>query len=186
MRPLAFLTAVVLLAPLAMACGPSSSNNNYNPPPVATTPPTVQPLTVVIDTDQTMTAVGGDGVGVFVEYAQGGHWHLWWTCDTTRSGLTCGFSIDGNAELGSGGIRNLSGDPAAQLNGGALAIASTTAYEVHEITFDTSAGTKLTLNARVQGIEPSTSFFFFVQDGKINGGFQGRLTNPLIFQPSSP
>jgi hypothetical protein len=143
-------------------------------------------LTVLIDTDQTMTATGGDGVGVFVEYAAGGHWHLWWTCDTSRSGLSCGFSIDGNAEVAAGGIRNLTGDAAAQLANGALSISSSTAYEVHEIAFDTNAGTKLTLNARVQGIDPATSFFFFVQDGKINGGFKGRLTNPLIFQPTAP
>jgi hypothetical protein len=187
MRPLALLAAVALLAPLAFACGPGSShNNNNNTPPVATTPPVVQPLTVLIDTDQTMTATGGDGVGVFVEYATGGQWRLWWTCDTTHSNLSCGFTIGGNVEVGAGGIRNLTGDSAAQLVNGGLSISSTTATEVHEIGFDTNAGTKLTLDARVQGIDPSTSFFFFVQDGKINGGFKGKLTNPLIFQPTTP
>ena len=186
MRPLAFLAAVALLAPLAIACVDHSANNNNNPTPAPTTPPVVQPLTVLIDTDQTMTATGGDGVGVFVEYAAGGHWHLWWTCDTSRSGLSCGFSIDGNAEVAAGGIRNLTGDAAAQLSNGALSISSSTAYEVHEIAFDTTAGTKLTLNARVQGIDPATSFFFFVQDGKINGGYAGTLTNPLQLQGKTP
>jgi len=28
--------------------------------------------------------------------------------------------------------------------------------------------------------------FFFVQDGKVNGGYQGPLTNPLMFVPSAP
>ena len=28
--------------------------------------------------------------------------------------------------------------------------------------------------------------FFFVQDNLVNGGYKGALTNPLIFQPSSP
>jgi len=187
MRSLALLAAMVLSVPLALACGPHSNNNNNNPSPTPTTPPVVQPLTVLIDTDQTMTATGGDGVGVFVEYAAGGHWRLWWTCDTTHSNLSCGFTIGGNVDVGNtNGIRNLAGDNAAQLVNGGLSISSTTATEVHQITFDTDAGTKLTLDARVQGIDPSTSFFFFVQDGKINGGFQGKLTNPLIFQPTSP
>lgn len=177
------LTAVAV--PLAVACGPRSrtNGNNNNPQPTATTPVVVDPVTVVIDTDQTMTAVGGDGVGVFVEYKKGGHWAVWWTCDTTRSNLGCTFSITGTAP---GFVRNLSGDTDARVQDGGLWIASTVTTEVHEIAFDTNPGEKLTLNAKVSGIDPTTSLFFFVQDGKINGGFTGKLTNPLIFQPSQP
>ncbi len=181
---LAFVAAAAAF-PLAVACGPRSrtQDNNPNPQPTTTTPVVVDPVTVVVDTDQTMTAVGGDGVGVFVEYKKGGHWAVWWTCDTTRSKLGCTFSIGGTA---AGGLRNLTGDTDARLVSGSLSIASTVATEIHEIAFDTNPGEKLTLDAKVNGIDPATSLFFFVQDGKINGGFTGKLTNPLIFQPSSP
>jgi hypothetical protein len=181
---LALITAAAVF-PLAVACGPRSRShgNNDNPQPTATTPVAIDPVTVVVDTDQTMTAVGGDGVGVFIEYKKGGHWAVWWTCDTTRSKLGCTFSISGAAV---GGLRNLAGDNDARLVSGALAISSTVTTEVHEIAFDTNPGEKLTLDAKVAGIDPATSLFFFVQDGKINGGYTGKLTNPLIFQPSTP
>ena len=177
------LALTTLAIPLAVACGPRSRASGHydNPQPTSTTPVVVDPLTVVIDTNETMTAVGGDGVGVFVEYKSGGHWAVWWTCDTTRSKLGCSFSISGSA---AGNLKNLTGDKDAQLVSGALAITSTVATEVHEIAFDTNPGEKLTLSAKVNGIDPTTSLFFFVQDGKINGGFTGKLTKPLVFQPS--
>ena len=179
------LALAVFAFPLAVACGPGdrSPRNNTNPQPTATVPVVVDPITVVVDTNQTMTAVGGDGVGVFVEYKSGGHWAVWWTCDTTRSKLGCTFTITGTA---AGNLKNLTGDKDAQLVNGGLSVSSTVATEVHEIGFDTNPGEKLTLNAKVAGIDPTSSLFFFVQDGKINGGFTGKLTNPLIFQPSSP
>src|SRR5689334_23022928 len=51
------------------------------------------PMLVEIDTDQTMTADPGQGVGVFVEYSKGGHWHVWWTCDTAKTRQSCEFSV---------------------------------------------------------------------------------------------
>ncbi|CAN5446740.1 hypothetical protein BH09MYX1_BH09MYX1_04600 [soil metagenome] len=176
--------AFATLLPLAVACGPRDRTRyDNNPQPTATTPTVVGPVTVVIDTNQTMTAAGGDGVGVFVEYKSGGHWALWWTCDTSRSNLGCAFTINGSAL---GKLKNLTGDADAHLDAGALVIGSSVTTEAHEIAFDTNPGDDLTLDARVTGITPSTSLFFFVQDGKINGGYTGALTNPLIFQPSQP
>src|SRR5690242_1712082 len=63
-------------------------------PPGSTSPPgPTGPMLVDVDTDQTMNAVGGDGVGVFVEYAKGGHWHVWWTCDTNKTQESCDFAV---------------------------------------------------------------------------------------------
>jgi len=66
----------------------------------------------------------------------------------------------------------------------------TTSTQVHGITFKTNPGTVITLEATVGGLKegpgPNQSFFFFVQDGKINGGFTGRLTNPLQLQGKTP
>src|SRR4051812_10475646 len=65
-------------------------------------PTGVSPSTMLVevDADQTMNAVGGEGVGVFVEYRRGGHWHIWWTCDTKQSAQICDFSVSAAAASG--------------------------------------------------------------------------------------
>lgn len=151
------------------------------------------PLLVVVDTDQVMNADPGQGVGVFTEYAAGGKWHVWWTCDTAKSGQTCDVAI--NASVATGTISNV--DASALQNGSvATPTASrvearvTTSTQVHGITFTTNPGAVITLEATVGGLRegpgPNSSFFFFVQDGKINGGYGGRLTNPLQLQGKTP
>src|SRR5687768_2242293 len=76
--------------PRVQQTGVTPSAEPEPPPP----PPTeVQPLVVEIDSDRTMTATGGEGVGVFVEYATGGKWHVFWTCDTAISGQACQFLL---------------------------------------------------------------------------------------------
>ena len=164
----------------------------YAPPPGEPTQPgsgtSPSPMLVEIDSDQTMNAVGGDGVGVFVEYARGGHWHLWWTCDTAGTNQSCEFSV--SATVATGTITNLD---ASELEGGFVTsptpsrvdAKSTTTTQVHGIRFDTEPGAVLTVDAAVGGFKDG-AFLFFVQDGKVNGGFSGKLTNPLQFQGSAP
>ena len=51
--------------------------------------------------------------------------------------------------------------------------------------FDTAPGAVVEVAGTIGGIsEPG--FFFFVQDGKVNGGYDGKLTNPLRFRGSAP
>lgn len=146
------------------------------------------PLLVEIDTDQTMDAVGGDGVGVFIEYQKGGHWHLWWTCDTNKTHQACELSVSATAMSGS--ITNFN---AAELAGGfattptpsRVEASSTTTTEVHGVRFDTDPGAIITVDASLGGLKDG-SFLFFVQDGKVNGGFAGVLTNPIQVQGTTP
>jgi hypothetical protein len=155
------------------------------PPP---TPSTQAPMLVDVDTGQTMTADPGKGVGVFIEYAAGGKWHIWWTCDTSTTGQSCDFSV--SASVATGTIGNLD---TTELAGGSVTTPTasrvdarvTTSTEVHGLTFTTNAGAVLTVQASVGGIQDG-SFLFFVQDGKVNGGYAGPLTNPLQLQGSTP
>lgn len=151
------------------------------------------PMLVVVDTDQVMNADPGQGVGVFTEYFGGGKWHVWWTCDTAKSQQQCDVVL--SATAASGTISNL--DSSALDNGSAVLsnpsridATTTTTTQVHGINFTTNPGAVLTLEATVGGLRegpgPNRSFFFFVQDGKINGGFNGPLTNPLQFQGKTP
>ena len=162
-------------------------------PPDGTTTTSPAPILVVLDTDQVMNADPGQGVGIFTEYFTGGKWHVWWTCDTTLSNQTCDVSL--SATVASGTIDNVD---AGELQGGFVATPNpsrvearaTTSTQVHGITFSTNPGAVVTLEATVGGLRegpgPNRSFFFFVQDGKINGGYAGRLTNPLQLQGKTP
>jgi hypothetical protein len=163
------------------------------PPSDGTSSASPAPMLAIIDTDQVMNADPGQGVGVFTEYATGGKWHVWWTCDTTLSKQSCDVSL--SATTAAGTISNVD---AGQLQGGFVVTPDpsrvearvTTSTQVHGITFTTNPGAVITLEATIGGLKegpgPNRSFFFFVQDGKINGGFGGRLTNPLQLQGKTP
>jgi hypothetical protein len=174
--------------PRELAPDPKPYTPDPGPPANGGPPRSPSPMLVEIDSDQTLSSPPGDGVGVFVEYARGGHWHLWWTCDTAQTSQSCEFSV--SATAASGTITNLD---ASELEGGFVAsptpsrvdAKSTTTTQVHGIRFDTEPGAVLTVEAAVGGVKDG-AFLFFVQDGKINGGFSGKLTNPLQFQGSAP
>jgi hypothetical protein len=170
-----------------------SGTVDTTPPTDTTTPASPSPMLVVVDTDQVMNADPGQGVGIFTEYSAGGKWHVWWTCDTALSRQSCDVSLSATAAAGT--ISNVDG---AELDGGFFAspnpsrveARATTSTQVHGIKFTTQPGAVVTLEATVGGLKegpgPNGSFFFFVQDGKINGGFAGRLTNPLQLQGNTP
>ena len=175
-------------APPAAAPAASPGNGAAPTPANPGAPISTSPMLVEVDSDQTMNAVGGEGVGVFVEYQKGGHWHVWWTCDTKATSQTCDFSI--SVSSATGALANL--DP-TELAGGLyssptparLDARSTTSNEVRGVRFDTAAGAVITIEAALGDLKDG-SVLFFVQDGKVNGGFTGMLTNPLRFQGSVP
>ena len=146
-----------------------------------------KPMLVVVDTDRVMNATPGDGVGVFTEYRSGGHWRIWWTCDTNKTSQSCSF----NVTAASGTISNVAGislqagDTAGQPTDSQASAATTTTVTAQGMTFDTAPGATITLDAQMDGQETG-EILFFVQDGKINGGYMGTLTDPLQLQPSTP
>ena len=152
-----------------------------------------QPMLVDVDPNQTMNATPGEGVGVFIEYKTGGHWRVWWTCDTTKTGQSCAF--DNVVTVASGSITNVVGamgqqssSPTAPMFQGVEATTTTTTG-IDQMTFDTplSAGETpiITLDAKLDGAD-SGQYLFFVQRGQINGGYRGMLTDPLMLEPSTP
>jgi hypothetical protein len=152
-----------------------------------------QPMLVDVDPDQTMNAAPGEGVGVFIQYKTGGHWNIWWTCDTNKTGLGCSF--DNTVTVSTGSIANLAGqaletsDSVTQPSTQKVEAVTSTTTGVDGITFDTpfSSGQTpvITLDAKLNGAE-NGQYLFFVQDGKINGDYQGMLTDPLMLEPKTP
>lgn len=189
---------LMLMGLLASACWVESDpppqthgSRGYDPSASASTstPPSATPLLVKVDTGRTLNAQPGEGVGIFVEYAAGGKWHVWWTCDTKQTGVSCDFYLR---------IKSESGDLESIQSEGALATDSIVSSDARTIDARSSTGANsvgvhfqgpakgvIAIEALV-GSVADPSFFFFVQDGKPNGGFSGALTNPIRFQGSNP
>ena len=147
-----------------------------------------QPMVVVVDTNQTIDADPGEGVAVLAEYQQGGHWQVRWMCGTNKTGLPCHFDV--SASVASGTITNPAGltlasarsltQPSAQ----SVESTTTTTTAADGFTFDAPAGATITVDAQIEG-QRDGSWLFFVQDGKVNGGY-GAVTDPLLLEPASP
>lgn len=149
-------------------------------------------LTVAtVDTGVMLTVPPGTGVGVFVEYAAGGHWHLWWTCDTTLSGLSCTFDVV--ATIPTGTITNVTGDrlesddSLTTPSSTEVALLTNTTTGVDGVFFDTAPGATITVVQRI-GNTQDGAFFYWSQMGTIEGGPATKVAvdDPLSFVPSSP
>ena len=148
-----------------------------------------QPMVVKVDPDQTLVAAPGNGGGVFTEYRTGGHWHVWWSCDTQITGLSCEYRVA--ISVSNGVISNLdsqslpASDQLTQPTTQDVVAATVTASDLSEISFDASPGESIEVDAQLNG-ERSGAFLFFVQSGRVNGGYTGTLTDPLILEPLAP
>ncbi len=135
-----------------------------------------------------MNIQGGQGVGVYVEYFQGGHWHVAWTCDTALTQETCAFDI--LVAVATGAIANVTTEGFTQID--AMSVlgptqvqaATTTTTQVQGLLFDAEPGQSVQVTAAVGG-QAEVISFFFVRGGRTIGGAGAVQTNPQIFQPSA-
>jgi hypothetical protein len=145
----------------------------------------------VVDTGTTLTEPPGTGAGVFVEYQPGGHWHLWWTCDTKLSGLPCTFYVDAIASTGA--ITNVTGDqlesddsistPASD----EVSLTTDTTTGVDGVFFDTTPGATINLLQQIGSTQDGTFFLWGATGGGVEGGGDPpNVADPLNFTPSSP
>jgi hypothetical protein len=155
-----------------------------------------EPMLAYLDPGATMVQTPGQGVGVFAQYDAGGHWYVWWTCDTAVSNQACEFQIQmsvpstggvitNSSAEGFGGNNGLLGADNLAIQDNAITASTITTTAVQGVHFDTEPGTVVTVSAALGG-EYSGAFLFFVQDAKVNGGYKGRVTDPLKPEPSSP
>jgi hypothetical protein len=147
------------------------------------------PMVVDVDPGGTLAAAPGNGVGVFTQYQTGGHWLVWWTCDTNITGQSCAYTIAVQALQGN--LSNIQGmgdggtPPSMTLTSGGFSILSDTSTARNQVSFDAQAGASIELTVNLEPL-PDQNFIFFVQNGHVNGGYQGNLTDPLILEPGSP
>ena len=155
------------------------------------------PTQSTIDTDAQIDIDKGIGIGVFIEYASGGHYHLRTSCDTTTSNLTCHWdviitpdvgktitNVAGENLTGSDSVRVYApgGGPAGQT--AAYQLLAETSTEIDGVTFDIEPGSAVSVDAYVDANQVETCalpYFFWVGDGAVH---RGSPSNPLIVTPT--
>ena len=154
-----------------------------NQPPQAT-----EPKRMAIDTDETVTTDPGEGVGLFVEYADGGHWRVFTACDTKLSGMPCNFDVivsvvNRKDELSGVKAQDLSGEGGIEIrtDGSARLITETT-NGLDGMTFDTTPGAVVEIDTYLDG-GPEPRFVYWVGDGVLH---TGAPTNPVQLAPATP
>jgi hypothetical protein len=157
--------------------------------------PSSTSMLALVDPNVKMNASPGQGVGVFAEYDSGGHWSLWWTCDTSITGQSCPFDVQVSVATGSivdpapdhftsSDVLITPSTPGSGKAGGIEAKTLTTTG-TQGVVFDTDPGATITLTATVSGLY-NGRFLFWVQGGQINGGYSGTVTDPLMLMGASP
>ncbi len=162
-----------------------TSTGSGDAPAGSTVQQGTESLRAIVDADQHMNNVaGGQGVGTFVEYQTGGFWHLRWTCDTSRTKQACSYIVKVSAKSDITEAQTDAGTQVTAANA-TLSLATKTTYGVDGLSFRTAPGEVVTLEVSVDGLKTG-AYVFFVQDGKVNGGYEGRLTNPLELVSNNP
>jgi hypothetical protein len=164
---------------------------------------TTMPVQVTIDTGATIDATGGNGVGVFVQYAAGGHWTVTTACDTTTSQQSCGFDVfiggvgsttgatdpkDPNqATSTTTAITNIqtvdpNGDPLGfEMDQGVLHVSTNTSVNLDGFTFDTPAGATIELELYLDQVA-QPRFVYWIGDKVLH---TGAPTDPVDFAPTA-
>jgi len=146
-----------------------------------------------IDTDRMIDIDAGQGAGVFIEYASGGHYHLRTACDTARSNSACHWDIIIDPQTGKT-ISNAAGEgltgpdtltpypsPTDSTALTSYHLVTETTTEVDGMTFDIDPGAAITVDAYLDNA-CAPEFMFWVGDGALH---QGSASNPLTVTPSS-
>jgi hypothetical protein len=142
---------------------------------------------VTIDAGATIPPSPGDSAGVFVQYAEGGHWDLSTTCDARTSGQSCAFDIlispaPGASFSGVEG-QGLTQDDTLELRSdGTIRIVTATSFGTDGVTFDSDAGAIVEVDALLDGDE-QPRLVNIVSDGAVANGVP---TNPVDLSPSEP
>jgi hypothetical protein len=162
-------------------------HDDDSPPPAADVPTvTDQPMLVSIDPGAALESKPGEGVGIYVEYAAGGKWRIWTSCDANTSKAICIFDlyadVASSATLSDIAGEGIEGADEVALQDGAAYFHAETASDVEAMTFTTTPGAIVRLTAYLDN-NAATRFVYWVGNGVLH---EGAPTDPVDFQPTSP
>lgn len=187
-----WLAPSLLLAIGATGCfygdnHPPRGHSGSRPFSLPTCPSAVSQVQGVgIDTDAQMATEAGKGAGVLIEYANGGHWHIFTVCDTAISGFGCDFDI--TAQVIGGKVSNLlaeeleTSDVATSYCADTAVLGVTTSNDFDGIWFDTTPGATVRITAAL-GQTLYAENFFWTSAGAVRSDAS---TNPVEFTPTAP
>lgn len=168
--------------------GDNPAPPDNNPPPMTQGPVQQMP----IDADATLQAKGGDGVGVFVEYKTGGHWHVFTACDfnqpTNPNGMACTFEVSASVISPGAKISNAQGeslankDSVALQGDGSAHLFTETTTGLNGMTFDAPVGAVVELDVLLDSVE-DPHYFYWIGKKVLH---QGGPSDPLDLAPSEP
>jgi hypothetical protein len=143
--------------------------------------------TVIVDTGATLPLDPGRSVGLFVQYAAGGHWNLSTTCDTRTSGASCAFDLVVSPAPGASFSavegHDLSPDDTMDLRSdGSVRLVTATSLATDGISFDQQPGAVVELDALLDGAV-TPWLVHLVSEGSVA---EGVPTNPVDLSPSDP
>jgi|SRR6478735_868332 len=157
-------------------------------PPSTCNDSAVTPVQTSIDVDAHIETQPGQGAGVYVEYAAGGHWLLRTTCDSANNATPCGWDIIVTPEDG----RSISNVVAEELESGTDSVSiypeyprsyqllAQTGADIDGIRFDTEPGTAIQVDVFLDGT-CALPYFFWVGEGAAH---TGSPSNPLVLIPT--
>jgi hypothetical protein len=153
----------------------------------APTPPPTEVAQVSVQPGAPMTSVPGSGVGLYVQYAAGGHWRISTSCDTTVTGASCTFDVTVTPGAGVD-ITNVASvdlqptDSFVQGVDGSITLLTQTRLGSDGITFDTEPGATIQVSLLLDGVSKPSAMYAL----GLNGLLQVAPTNPVDLRPAMP
>lgn len=130
----------------------------------------------------------GEGAGIFVEYATGGHWTVTTSCDTNQSKVPCNWDVVFTAEDGTS-ITNVkavdleSNDGVKQYDETSFQLQAQTTDDFDGFTFDTPPGAAVLFDTLLDDTcSAARPLFFWLGDGAVH---PGAPSNPFALVPSA-
>ena len=130
----------------------------------------------------------GQGAGVYVEYAAGGHWRVRTSCDTDKDSAACDWDVlvyneDGHTLSNFVGVDLEAGDSVHPYldSSGTFQLNAHTSSDIDGFTFDGDPGAAVTVDALLDGT-CALPYFFWLGGGALH---QGSPSNPLTLTPAS-
>lgn len=137
-----------------------------------------------IDVGETLEAEPGAGIGLFIEVAEGGRWHVFATCDTELSGLGCEFNVLATVQGGYAshvaGEGLEAGDGVYEYEDG-IELDAVARSDFDGMTFDAPAGATVRFELYLDG-QKDARFIYWVGGGALHGGAP---TNPIDLKPGA-
>jgi len=142
---------------------------------------------VSIDTGVKLVVKAGQLQGVFVEYAGAGAWNVYTSCDTVADGNACAYDIilstsDPKRFSGAAGTNLGPTDSVTSAGDGSLHLVFNTSSALDGVTFSTTAGAVLEVDASLNGAA-APQLVNWITGGAVRNGAPA---NPCDFDPTTP